>query len=185
MSGTFIDYTIKMKFKICCFLLLMAITAGWAGAQKRVTLSAAELDNLIGCWQGTLTYSGTIIRKPYSTKADLIVKRIGQTKSFELVHVYSADANDHTNDTLNLSANGRKFEGATILSKRITRKGALVIVTQHEGFDQDNSQQVLIRKIYNICKSKYTYMKKIKIKDQNEWIDREEFSYAKKTCGEP
>ena len=183
MSATFIDYTIKMKFKICCFLLLMAITAGWAGAQKRVTLSAAELDNLIGCWQGTLTYSGTIIRKPYSTKADLIVKRIGQTKSFELVHVYSADANDHTYDTLNLSTNGRKFEGATIISKKTTPKGTLVIVTQGDGFDHDINQQVLIRKSYTICKRSYRYTMKIKGKGQGEWMDREAFSYAKKICG--
>lgn len=171
-----------MNFKILFLLFLVTVTVYSAGAQKRITISTSELKNLTGCWQGTLNYSGTIIRKPYSANADLNIKQIGNTKSFELLHTYSPNISDRTYDTLNISTDNRKFEGAAIVTKNLKKNGTLIIITESKGFDHDNNQQALIRQTYTICKRKYTYTKQMKFNGQMEWIEREAFTYKRKEC---
>ena len=174
-----------MNFKVLFLLLLVTVTVSWAGVQKRILISTSELKNLAGCWQGTLQYSGTMIRKPYSTKAELIIKRINTAPAFLFLHVYSQDSSDRTFDTLSISANKRKLEGATIISKKLKKNGTLVIITEAGSFDHDTNQQAFIRQTYTIGKKTYTYTKKIKLKGQAVWMDREAFSYEKIPCRNP
>ncbi len=169
-----------MTCKFLFYFLLLIVTIHSASAQKHITLSTAELNNLNGCWRGTLNYSGTMIRKPYTTKARLTIKQIGQAKAYSLVHAYPG--NELTSDTFNISTNGSSVNGAHILSKKTIQKGKLVIVTRETGDDRDYTQPVLIQKTYSICKNKYTYTKKIKAKDQVEWLDREVFIYERIPC---
>ena len=169
-----------MSWKLLFYFLLLIVTFPSASAQKKITLSTPELNNLTGCWQGTLNYSGTMIRKPYTTKASLTINRIGQAKAYTLVHAYPG--NELTSDTFNISTNGSSVNGARIFSKKTTQKGKLVIVTQQTGYDNDYAQSVIIQKTYSICKNKYTYSKKIKAKDHVEWLDREGFMYERIAC---
>jgi hypothetical protein len=166
---------------ISTFILVIAFYSVFA--QKDSVISPAALKNLIGCWQGTLNYSGTIIRKPYTTTAELVVKQIGASSSFEFLHIYTKDPGEKVADTITISKDGKKLNNETITSERCTSEGNLEIITEFAGFDHDNNKAAIIRQTYTIGKQSYTYKKQVQLEGQTDWLERQEFIYVRKPCG--
>ena len=153
-----------------------------AVAQKHPAVSIKDFRNLVGCWQGILNYSGTMIRKPYATKAELVVKQIGRSNRFDFVHIYTKDPHDNVHDTITISNDGKKVRKEAIKSKRYNKKGNLEIITEDLGFDHDNNKPSLIRQVYTFGKGYYMYKKQVQLEGQTEWLDRQEFNYVRKPC---
>jgi hypothetical protein len=173
---------ILMNKKIFSTVILVIFTCYSVFAQKDPIISTAALKNLIGCWQGTLNYSGTIIRKPYTTTAELVVKQIGASSSFEFLHIYTKDPGEKVADTITISKDGRKLNNGTITSERYTSEGNLEIITEFAGFDHDNNKAAIIRQTYTIGEQFYTYKKQVQLEGQTDWLERQEFLYARKAC---
>jgi hypothetical protein len=171
-----------MNYKlIFSSLIAILFTFYSATAQQNSSVSTKELSVLIGTWQGTLNYSGTITRKPYTTTAELVIKQIGTSNKFELLHVYTKDPNDNTRDTISISENGTAINGVLIKSKRTMSNGNIVIVTEAKGFDRDNNKAAFIRHTYTIGKQNYQYKKEVQPEGQTDWLERQEFNYARKS----
>jgi hypothetical protein len=122
-----------------------------------------------------------MIRKPYTTTAELVVSQIGNSDILQLLNIYSKDPNDYKADTITVSKNGRKLNHEKIKSKQYTKTGALEIITEVPGFDDDN-KAVIVRNIYTIGKQLYTYKKQVKPEGQTEWLEMQEFVYVRKPC---
>lgn len=150
-------------------------------AQQSSSVSIRELSVLVGSWKGTLNYGGTIIRKPYTTTAELVVKQIGSSNKFELLHVYTKDPNDNTRDTISISDNGTALNRATIKSKRTTSDGNMEIITEVPGFDHDNDKAAIVRHTYTIGKQNYKFKKEVQLEGLSDWLERQEFNYARKS----
>src|SRR3954468_119439 len=116
--------------KILCTAILALLTCYAVVAQKDTTMLPAAFKQLVGCWQGTLNYSGTIIRKPYSTTAALVVKQIGMSCQFEFLHIYGNDPNDKLADTLTIATDSSLLNHAPVTSRQYTPEGNLVIITE-------------------------------------------------------
>ena len=155
-----------------------------ATAQKTTVVSSRDLQSLVGCWQGTLNYSGTIVRKPYSTTATLHVTQAGNSNQFKLNHVYTKDPNDQTTDTITISSDGKKMNGAAVKSKRIINPGNIEITTELPGFDSDHNKVALIKRVYDISNNAFSVRKYVLVEGQTEWQEREEFIYVRKSCDE-
>ncbi len=151
-------------------------------AQKSATNSKKDFKNLIGCWQGTLNYSGTLIRKPYTTTAELVVKQIGNSDKFEFLNIYTKDPGDKSCDTITISKDGRKLNDETIISKRCTGEGNVEIITEVSGFDHDNNKAAIVRQTYTIGTDLYIYKKQVQLEGQADWLERQEFKYISKPC---
>jgi hypothetical protein len=171
------NYKIILLFPVFVILIICPVFA-----QKHFAVSVKDFKNLIGCWQGTLNYSGTIIRKPYTTTAELVIKQTGKLNQFGLVYIYTKDPRDNKYDTITISKNGRKINAETIKSKRYTREGNLKIITEITGFDHDYNKPAVIRTTYIIGKRRYTYKQEIQPEGQNEWVQRLEHQYLRKPC---
>ena len=163
--------------------IIVIVTVYAAVAQKGLTPLPTEFKSLIGCWQGTLNYSGTIIRKPYTTTAGLVVKQIGNCNKLEFLLIYTKDPGENVADTISISTNGRKINQQTIKSKRVTTEGNVEIITEVAGFDHDNNMAALIRQTYTIGKQLYTFKKQVQLQGQTDWLDRQEFTYERTPCG--
>lgn len=150
-------------------------------AQKPATFSEASFASLPGCWQGTLNYSGTIIRKPYTTRAELVVTSI-TNNNYQLVHKYPTGEIRY--DTLFISANEERINGAPVVAKQHMSNQNLELVTEAPGFDPDENKNVVVRQTYTINKENYTYKKQIRLEGQTEWLERQQFSYTRKDCSD-
>ena len=153
-------------------------------AQKTSVVSSHDIKSLVGCWQGTLNYSGTIVRKPYSTTATLHITQGGNPSQFKLLHIYTKDPHDQTTDTITISTDGKKMNGAAVKSKQIISSGNIEITTEFPGFDSDHNKAALIRRVYDISNNAYSIRKYVLVEGQSEWQEREEFIYARKSCEE-
>jgi hypothetical protein len=171
-----------MRSKLFYISVLFLLTFYSATGQKDTTISPATLKQLTGCWHGTLNYSGTIIRKPYTTTAELIVKQIGTSSKFEFLHIYTQNPNENIADTFTISADGKELNNENIISGRCTADGNLEIVTASQGFDHDNNKAAIIRQTYTIGKQHYSYKKEIQLEGQTDWLTRQDFTYVRKAC---
>lgn len=169
----------KKIFAISIFVLLDLTNVV---AQKSATVSLKEFKCLIGCWQGTLNYSGTIIRKPYTTTAELVVKQILASNKFEFINIYTKDPKENVADTITVSGDGRKLNEGNVKSKQYTKDGNIEIITEALGFDHDNNKAALVRQTYTIGKKLYNYKKQVQVEGQEDWLDRQEFTYSRKPC---
>ncbi len=169
---------LKNAFTASLFLTFLSYSAV---AQKHFTISPEDLKNLIGCWRGNLNYSGTIIRKPYKTTAELVVKQISKFK-FTFLKIYSKQPGDSSLDTITISGDGRKFKDETIKSKRHTSNSNLEIITEELGFDHDYNKSAILRTTYTIGKNIYTYTKEVQLEGQADWKEREQDKFLAKPC---
>src|SRR4051812_35187726 len=119
-----------MNTKIFFTLIVALLTCYTVVAQKDTANLPAAFKQLTGCWQGTLNYSGTIIRKPYSTTAELIIRQIDTSYKFRFLHIYTKDTNDKSADTLTISTDGGKINNENITVKRYTPEGNLEIIIE-------------------------------------------------------
>src|SRR4051812_30882771 len=169
------------KLLVTSIFIILAIY--FVTGQKRAATLSKEFKNLIGCWQGTLNYSGTIIRKPYSTNAEVIVKRVGKShRKFEFLHIYTKDPKDNAADTITISEDGRKLNNAMIKSKRYTPEEDLEVITEALGFDHDNDKAAIVKQTYTLGKGSYSYKKQVQLEGQADWLDRLEFKYTSRPC---
>ena len=171
-----------MDKKIFLSFILALLTCYSVAAQKDTASLPAAFKRLVGCWDGTLNYSGTIIRKPYTTTATLIIKQIGTSCKFEFLHIYTKDPNEKVADTLTISTDGKKLNNEKITSSQRTPEGNLEIITESPGFDHDNDKAAIIRQTYTIGKQHYTYKKEVQLEGQTDWLERQEFTYVRKVC---
>jgi hypothetical protein len=171
-----------MNKKILVAFFFTTLTIFATVGQRSTGITPSTFKTLLGCWQGTLHYSGTMIRKPYTTTAELVVSQIGKSHKFTFLHNYTKDTNDYKADTISISNNGRKLNDQRIKSKQYTNTGTLKVVTEVAGFDDDNNKAVIVRGIYTIGKQLYTYKRQVKPEGQTEWLERQEFVYKRKPC---
>ncbi len=173
-----------MNKSVFSTLVLAVLTFYSAVAQKDSFLPAKAFKQLSGCWQGTLQYSGTMIRKPYTTIATLIVHQIGTAAAYEFLHVYTQEQPAHkVADTIVIATDNSRLNNEKITEKHCMQGGNFVIITQSQGFDEDLNKAATIRQTYTIGKQRYIYKKEIQPDGQSAWFDRQEFIYERKACG--
>jgi hypothetical protein len=151
-------------------------------AQGAARVLPQDIKQLTGCWQGTLNYSGTLVRKPYSATATLLVAETSGKDQLKLVHIYTKDSSDQTVDTLTIAAGGKMINGARVISKRTLNNGVVKIITEAAGFDRELNKNARIKHEYELGENAWSVKKLIRLEAQTGWQERTEFKYARKNC---
>lgn len=164
------------KIIICIWLVFPVYAFG----QNKV--SKKEFKQLVGCWQGTLTYLDYTSGKPFTMPANLNVMQKKSKDQLILQHIYPKEPKANAVDTLQLDK-GSRIDGNEVISKQRT-KGELIIITQRNGVDGNDNKQALIRYTYTVSKKKYVKKKEVQFAGTFNWILRNEYNYTAVECNE-
>lgn len=148
-------------------------------AQDRVVRNA-DLQPILGCWEGTLTYLDYRSGKPFTMPANLVISE-GSKGTYLLHNMYPNEPKANATDTLRLD-NGTVINGEKIVSTYRNEQNDLVVVTEGKGIDGNDNQEATFRHTYIIGKSRFLHKKEVHFLGGHEWIRRNEFSYTAVAC---
>lgn len=162
--------------KIITLKITFLLISSLAFSQSHV-LTIADLKNVVGCWQGTLTYLDYTTNKPFSMSANLVIKRIGMTKSFSFQNIYPKEPEANSTDTISISKGGKFLNKEVVRSKRKLLDGSLEIISELLGEDGNDNKKAKFRFTYLIGPKMYMHKKEVQFAGSTEWILRHEYKY--------
>ncbi|MCL9807225.1 hypothetical protein NAT51_16965 [Flavobacterium amniphilum] len=136
-----------------------------------------DLKNLIGKWEGTLTYLDYQTNKPYTMPANIEVSFIN-SNHFLYKNIYPKEPKANSIDTLKIALNGQELNNDRITSIKRT-KNNIIIVTEVDGNDGNDQKKALLRTTYSLDKSKFSISKDVKFDGTSTWIKRHDYSFKK------
>jgi len=145
-------------------------------------ISAKDLKNLKGCWQGTITYLDYSSNKPFSMPANMEVKDFRETNTIIYSMIYPKEPKANATDTIFISGDGTKVNGEMIISKKIFRKDSLLIITESKGIDGNDNKPATFRHSYLLGKHTYSTKKEVQFTGEAPWILRNEYRFRKIPC---
>lgn len=169
-----------MNFKTFCISTIFCLLSFYSiSAQTVTTVSKNDFKDLIGSWQGALTYLDYTSNEPYTMPADIEIRQIGKTNKFIFANSYPNEPNANSSDTVTISTDGRRINDDTIKSKRNSDDGNLEIVTEVFGVDGNESKPAVIRQTYIVSPYKFIIRKDVQFAGHTEWLKRHEYNYKK------
>ena len=170
-----------MTSKIFSSLIISFFSFCSVFAQKPVRVSPADFKNLLGMWQGSLTYLDYSSGKPYTMGADIDIKQIGTSNNFIFSNTYPKEPGANSVDTMIISKNGKMINGNPVKSKRLLDNGNTELTTEVLNTDGNHNKPAALKHTYIIGKNIYVNRKEVRFTGQKNWIKRNEYKYTRKT----
>ena len=149
-------------------------------AQNKFNLHKNDIQNLIGYWEGTLTYLDYTSGKPFTMNADLSIETINKSNDLIFSNIYAKESSANSKDTITISKKMNYINNLIIKSRKKLDNDKVEIITQELSIDGNENKQALIKHTIIIGKTKLIKRKDVKFIDENVWINRYEYSYIKK-----
>ena len=164
-----------MKTVIFIFIFSLALIVS-ASAQT-AKISAKDLKPLEGRqWVGDLTYLDYTSKKKTSIKSNVTITRANDlTWIFDMQ--YPLEPNANSKDETKLSADGRTFDGETVIERIELPDGILKIVTTKTG--KDDNRDSTFRHVYLIGKKSFSIKKEVKFDGSVEYFERNTYSWTR------
>jgi hypothetical protein len=141
------------------------------------TITLKEFENLIGCWEGSLTYLDYSSNKPFSMPANIVVKDFKKSNHIIYSISYPKEPNANSLDTIFISKEGRFLNKEAIKTKRQINKDSLELVTEIKSIDGNDNKPAIIRHTYILSNRTYTVKKEVQFTGQVQWILRNEYKF--------
>lgn len=167
-----------MKSKIIFILVLFGLLNVSVFAQ-RSKITSKEFQQILGKWNGKLTYLDYQSNKPYEMPADLEILQIGNSNKFRFINSYPNESSVNSIDTVAINDNGKKIDNEFIKSKRKLSDGSLEVITEIPGTDGNDNKPALIRHTYLIGKEKFEVKKEVRFTGTTDWILRHTYTYTR------
>ncbi|MCT4623613.1 MAG: hypothetical protein N4A46_08325 [Schleiferiaceae bacterium] len=172
---------LSKTFYFCFFILLCSLSyaqPGQPGTPKaQPTIKGNDLANLLGNWEGTLTYIDYTSNKPYTMPANLIVEQGKNENEFKLQQIYPNEPKANSKGKITISKDGSQIDKAKILSLEKNKDDSIEIVTQSKG--KDDNKEAMIRLTYFLSSNTLTMKKEVRFENSSVWIKRNEYSYSR------
>ena len=139
------------------------------------TITAKDLEIILGEWTGSLTYMDYSSNNPYYMPANLIVKKGKNKNQLLLFNIYPNEPKANSTDKIVVSKNGKQLNKKVLRSKQRLANGQIQIITEYAR--KDNKKKALIRNIYILGENQFVIRKEVQFENSGEWIKRNEFSY--------
>jgi hypothetical protein len=147
------------------------------------TITPKDFKNLIGCWQGSLTYLDYTTGKPFSMPANIMVKDFKDANNIIYSMTYPEEPKANSVDTLFISKDGRLLNNEPIKSNRLINKDSTEVVTEITGVDGNDHRAAIIRHTYMLGKDTYSVKKEVQFGGESRWIVRHEYRFSRtKPC---
>lgn len=173
-----------MKMIRLSILFLILITSSIEGMSQQVAsveenvIELKDLQNLLGKWNGTLTYIDYSSGEPFSMPSNLEVQSKKTNRKLILSYEYPNESQANDSDKLRISKNKSSLNGKPIVSRTKTVDGDTKIVTEH--MSKDANRKALIRNVYIIGASKFIMRKEVQFEGSDDWLKRNEYNFKKK-----
>lgn len=172
-----------LQLSFLFFILMISsinIIAQEKVSTEKSVIELVDLQNLLGEWNGTLTYIDYSSKKPFSMPSELNVASKGNNRKFILSYTYPNEPNANDKSKLKVSKDRSLLDGKPIVSRTQTSDGNTQIITEYSGKDGNENQKALIRNIYIIGKKKFIIRKEVQFDGTKDWIKRSEYNFDKK-----
>ena len=147
------------------------------------TVHLKDFNNLIGCWQGNLTYLDYTSGKPFSMPANITVTNFKKTGHIVYSTSYPKEPNANSVDTLFISENGKRLNNEPVISKTNFNKDSLQVITEENAVDGNDHKPALIRHTYTLSRNSYSVKKEVLFMGEKQWILRNEYTFKRaKPC---
>ena len=158
---------------------LIIFCCTFINAQSNFKKTSADFNNLIGSWQGSLTYLDYSSGKPYTMPANIEVSRIKNTNKFIFSNSYPNEKSANSIDTILVSKDGLYIDKELIKSRKKLPNRTIEIVTEQQGKDGNENKPAIIKHTYLFGTKTFKNIKEVKFLDEKIWIKRHEYSYKK------
>lgn len=135
------------EVKVSMTVIIALITITICKAQSNTKISLKDFEQLVGSWQGSLTYLDYSTGKPYTMSADIDIKRLKKTNNFIFSNIYPKESSANSIDTVTLSKDRRYIGKEFIKSTKKLANGNNEIITEKLGQD-GNDNKPANNKIY-------------------------------------
>ena len=164
---------------IAAVLLSAASLIAVAAQSQPARVEPEDLHRLAGArWAGTLTYLDYGRNTKVSIPSELIVTRDapgGQTWTFEYLYPKEPQANGKK--TVALAEGGSRFADQTVVERAILPDGAIRIVTETDGTDNDKPAR--FRYTYLVGPKNFSIKKEVRPAGAAEFFQRNEYSWTR------
>jgi hypothetical protein len=159
-------------------LLLASVFAAHAPAQTP-RVGAEDLRRLTGpSWKGTLVYLDYGSDRRVSIRSNLTVTRApGAEAAWVFEYEYPDEPKANGRQTLKLGGGGTTIDDETIVERAALGGGALRIVTERRG--KDNDRPALFRYTYLIGASSFSIRKEVRAEGASEFFERNCYSWTR------
>jgi len=165
-----------MKIRLTTWSMLIAfIFSTQIQAQKTVT--ANDLEPLVGEWTGSLTYVDYSSNKPYTMPANLSASQGKDKNQLSLMYTYPNEPKANSKGKIKITDGGKKLNNELVLSREVLTDGSVQIITSYTG--KDNNKQAMIKGVYILGQSICIIRKEVKYDDTETWLKRNEYSFKR------
>jgi hypothetical protein len=147
---------------------------------EKNVIEISDIQNLIGDWEGTLTYIDYTSNNPFSMPSALEIKSRKKNRKLILYYKYKNEPKANSKSKFKISKDGSELNGKSIISRLKKTEGNIQIITEYSGKDGNDNKNAKIRNIYIIGVEKFVMRKEVQFEGTNDWIMRNEYNFNKK-----
>ncbi len=158
--------------------LSLSLLAGEPEPQSQVAqVSTADFTTLAGDgWSGSLIYLDYSSNTEQSIPVEIRFDHPGARKV--VYHIkYPGESQYNATEKLKWSRDGRELNGETLVSRSLDADGSTVLVTEHDG--KDDNRLARIRMTYSINDSALTISKDVRFDDEAEFFRRNAYELVR------
>lgn len=161
--------------------LLLVLISNVSFAQSQII--PEDLSQILGSWEGQITYLDYQTNKPFTMSANLEVKKGKNEFCVILNNLYPDEPKANNTEKIRATKNGKKLNKHEVSKRKILENGDLEIQTEHEG--KDDNKKARIRYTYLINQNLFVIKKEVNFDPSSDWIKRSEFKYNRKSQSTP
>lgn len=167
-----------MNFLISVLLIATHLFAP-AVVPRAPKVTDKDLRPLTGAlWTGTLTYLDYRSNKKVSIPSTLTVTQSAEDKrSWVFDYKYPDEPKADGKETVTLGKDGRAINDETVTERTKLSGGALRIVTEKKG--RDNDRDAVFRYTYMLSAKSFSIRKDVRYEGATEFFERNEFSWKR------
>lgn len=161
-------------------LVILIMLPLFGFGQSNLAIKKNDFKSLVGEWKGSLTYLDYGSGKPYTMAANITIPKSNIRGNMLILTIeYPGEPKANGNDTLGISDDRSKFDGARIISRKKKTDGDLEIITEKDGADGNDNRKAVLRHIYSIGKKRFSARKEVRFNGEESFILRNEFSMTR------
>ena len=170
---------IQKVISLVLILLSSSLISYSQDSKQDNTVSPAELELLIGNWQGSLTYVDYSSGNPFSMPVEITFEKGKNEFELRLQMAYPNEPKANKSGKLTISKDGKSVDKKTIISRRDISENEIEIITEYTGKDGNENKKAQIRLTYIFSQIHFMNKKEVRFEGESEWLKRNEFNYQR------
>lgn len=159
-----------------CFILICSVIS-LNGQEAKITDS--DITNLIGKWEGSLTYLDYSSGNPFSMPCNASISPTKKKNQIKISYEYPNEPKANRKFKMKFSKDGTEINKEKLTSRTTDSDGNIVLATEKPGKDGNDNKDAIIRQSYTISDHIFIVRKEVKFDGTNEWIMRNEYKFTK------